>query len=311
MARMSRRISRRRFVDGTVRLALLTPVIHLELTAAGQTRTPFRAVDRRTLRAAADVIIPAQRQMPAASAVGAVRYIERIAAADRAVEGLLRDGLRAIAAHAEATQNIRFDQLTIERQTEVLAHVETTNTPASFFGTLRDLVYEAYYTQPGVQKLVGYNFRSGRRRTAPVAPFDEQLVARVRQQKPIYRQVILMAADRVDVVVIGSGAAGAAVTWRLATYGASVLCLEQGDWLRPDDFRVGAARIRSVAAPRPIRVLAERPQAARGLSGDHRRRWPDEHRDVERRRRQHGPLGRAFPAVSSLGLRRAATRRCR
>ena len=45
-----------------------------------------------------------------------------------------------------------------------------------------------------------------------------------------------MAADRVDVVVIGSGAAGAAVAWRLATYGASVLCLEQGDWLRPDDF---------------------------------------------------------------------------
>jgi hypothetical protein len=190
MARMSPRISRRRFVDGTVRLALFTPLIHLEpLTAAGQTGTPFRAVDRRTLRAAADVIIPARRQMPAAAAVGAIRYIERIAAADRAVEDLLRNGLRVIAAHAEATHNIRFDQLTIERQTEVLAHVETTNTPANFFGMLRDLVYEAYYTQPGVQKLIRYNFRSGRRRTAPVAPFDEQLVARVRQQKPIYRQV--------------------------------------------------------------------------------------------------------------------------
>jgi hypothetical protein len=190
MARMSQRISRRRFVDGTVRLALFTPLIHLEpLTATGQTRTPFHAVDRRTLRAAADVIIPAQRQMPAASAVGAVRYIERIAAADRAVEDLLREGLRAIAAHAAAAQNIRFDQLAIERQNEVLAHVETTNTPADFFGTLRDLVYEAYYTQPSVQKLVRYNFRSGRRRTAPVAPLDEQLVARVRQQKPFYRQV--------------------------------------------------------------------------------------------------------------------------
>jgi hypothetical protein len=190
MARMSPRISRRRFVGGTVRLTLVTPLIHLDpLSAAEQTRAPFRAVDRQTLRAAADVIIPAQRQMPAASAVGAVRYIERIAAADRAVENLLRDGLRAIAAHADARQNTRFDQLTIERQTEVLAHVETTNTPPNFFGTLRDLVYEAYYTQPGVQKLVRYHFRSGRRRTAPVAPFDEQLVARVRQQKPIYRQV--------------------------------------------------------------------------------------------------------------------------
>ena len=177
-------------MDGTVRLALVTPLIHLQpLTAAGQPRTPFRAADRRTLRAAADVIIPAQRQMPAASAVGAVSYIERIAAADRGVEGLLRDGLRAIAVRAEAAHNLRFDQLAIERQTEVLVHVETANTPANFFATLRDLVYEAYYTQPSVQKLVRYNFRSGRRRTAPVVPFDEQLVARVRRQKPFYRQV--------------------------------------------------------------------------------------------------------------------------
>ena len=188
MACMLQRISRRRFVDGTVRLALFTPLIHLEpLTAAG--RALFPAVDRQTLRAAADVIIPAHRQMPAASAVGAVTYIARIAAADRTLGDLLSDGLRAIAAHAGAAQGIRFDQLAIERQTEVLARVETTNTPANFFGTLRDLVYEAYYTQPRVQKLIRYNFRSGSRRTAPVVPLDEQLVARVRRQKPIYRQV--------------------------------------------------------------------------------------------------------------------------
>jgi choline dehydrogenase-like flavoprotein len=45
-----------------------------------------------------------------------------------------------------------------------------------------------------------------------------------------------MPVERADVVVIGSGAAGAAVTWRLATHGAAVVCLEQGDWLRPGDF---------------------------------------------------------------------------
>jgi choline dehydrogenase-like flavoprotein len=45
-----------------------------------------------------------------------------------------------------------------------------------------------------------------------------------------------VTAARVDAVVIGSGAAGAAVSWRLATRGASVVCLEQGDWLRPGDF---------------------------------------------------------------------------
>jgi len=45
-----------------------------------------------------------------------------------------------------------------------------------------------------------------------------------------------MPRDRADVVVIGSGAAGAAVAWRLASRGARVVCLEQGDWLRPGDF---------------------------------------------------------------------------
>ncbi len=45
-----------------------------------------------------------------------------------------------------------------------------------------------------------------------------------------------MSDARVDVLVIGSGAAGAALTWRLSSLGATVLCLEQGDWHRPDDF---------------------------------------------------------------------------
>lgn len=36
-----------------------------------------------------------------------------------------------------------------------------------------------------------------------------------------------------DVIVIGSGAGGAAVSARLAEHGISVLCLEQGDWVDP------------------------------------------------------------------------------
>ena len=36
---------------------------------------------------------------------------------------------------------------------------------------------------------------------------------------------------RPDVLVIGSGAAGAALSLRLAEHGARVVCLEQGDWV--------------------------------------------------------------------------------
>jgi choline dehydrogenase-like flavoprotein len=45
-----------------------------------------------------------------------------------------------------------------------------------------------------------------------------------------------MKDEIADVLVIGSGPAGAAVTKRLADLGAKVVCLEQGDWVNPADY---------------------------------------------------------------------------
>ena len=42
--------------------------------------------------------------------------------------------------------------------------------------------------------------------------------------------------ETVDVLIIGSGASGAAVAWSLAETRMNILCLEQGDWTRPTDF---------------------------------------------------------------------------
>src|SRR5229473_3444591 len=42
--------------------------------------------------------------------------------------------------------------------------------------------------------------------------------------------------ERVDVLIIGSGASGAAVAWSLAETRMRILCLEQGDWVRSTDF---------------------------------------------------------------------------
>ena len=39
--------------------------------------------------------------------------------------------------------------------------------------------------------------------------------------------------DKVDVLVIGAGASGAAFSWKLAKSGIKVMCLEQGDWINP------------------------------------------------------------------------------
>ena len=40
-------------------------------------------------------------------------------------------------------------------------------------------------------------------------------------------------ADKVDVLVIGAWASGAALAWSLAESGIQVLCLEQGGWVDP------------------------------------------------------------------------------
>ncbi|MEZ5851438.1 MAG: GMC family oxidoreductase [Hyphomicrobiaceae bacterium] len=42
--------------------------------------------------------------------------------------------------------------------------------------------------------------------------------------------------EMVDVLIIGSGASGAAVAWSLAETRMRILCLEQGDWIKPTEF---------------------------------------------------------------------------
>jgi choline dehydrogenase-like flavoprotein len=45
------------------------------------------------------------------------------------------------------------------------------------------------------------------------------------------------AADPVvDVLIVGAGAAGAAVAWSLAETRMRIVCLEQGGWMRPDEY---------------------------------------------------------------------------
>jgi choline dehydrogenase-like flavoprotein len=45
-----------------------------------------------------------------------------------------------------------------------------------------------------------------------------------------------MAEEAVDVLIIGAGAAGAAFAWSLAETRMNILCLEQGDWMTPEQY---------------------------------------------------------------------------
>ena len=45
----------------------------------------------------------------------------------------------------------------------------------------------------------------------------------------------------VDILIIGSGASGGAVAWRLSDAGFSILCLEQGGWQKPEEYSTASA----------------------------------------------------------------------
>ena len=45
-----------------------------------------------------------------------------------------------------------------------------------------------------------------------------------------------MSEQPVDVLIVGSGAAGAAFAWSLAETRMNILCLEQGDWMKSDAY---------------------------------------------------------------------------
>ena len=42
--------------------------------------------------------------------------------------------------------------------------------------------------------------------------------------------------DKVDVLISGAGASGAAVAWSLAETKMHIVCLEQGDWMNPAEY---------------------------------------------------------------------------
>ena len=115
--------------------------------------------------------------------------------------------------------------------------------------------------------------------------------------------------DMVDVLIIGSGASGAAVAWSLAETRMRILCLEQGDWMKPTDFPSNG---RDWEARRYTDFdISPNRRGARHRLSDQRRQLADEGRQLQRRRRQHDHVHGALPAHAPVRLPRAVARRRR
>jgi hypothetical protein len=144
----------------------------------------------RTLRAWVDVLIPAQRQRPAASAVAAAEYIDATALHAARMRGPLIGMLDALERLSQERLGTEFASLNQADQTRVLQAIEEADA-VGMFGVVRDLAYEAYYTHPDVldvlERETGWRYEaafSG----SEMEQFDERLLTRMRSTPARWRE---------------------------------------------------------------------------------------------------------------------------
>jgi len=142
---------------------------------------------REALRAAMDEIIPSSDVMPAASAAGGLEYVERVCEQELDIRVDLQQVLNLLGKMSEAHFHMAFGRISSARRVEILTELET-HSP-EVFTRLRDLVYESYYTQPNVWKLIGYELHPTNGSGPHMMPFDDSVLAKVRKMPKLYREV--------------------------------------------------------------------------------------------------------------------------
>jgi hypothetical protein len=185
--------SRRRFVGSALQGVASVGVSRLAAGASSSTGAKsatsaapaFLPEQRSTLAAAMDEIIPAAQGLPSASQAGCLDYLARAWPEDAGLRVELVKSLEAASESARAAFGREFDRLDSEGRIAALQRLEQSD-PAAF-RSLRDTVYEAYYTRPEVWKRLGHEFYPPERPGPLPPPFDESLLARVRQMPRLYR----------------------------------------------------------------------------------------------------------------------------
>ena len=133
-----------------------------------------------------DEIIPSSDGMPAASAAGGLEYLEHVWRQEAELRADLQQALDALGQMSETNFHAPFAGISPSQRVEVLTKIET-QSPA-VFAKLRDLVYESYYTQPSVWKLIGYELHPTNQSGPHMKPFDDSVLAKVRKMPKMYRE---------------------------------------------------------------------------------------------------------------------------
>ncbi|MDQ2842566.1 MAG: gluconate 2-dehydrogenase subunit 3 family protein [Acidobacteriota bacterium] len=175
---MSADWTRRHFLNTSL-AGVAAPALIKSIQAAPAVTQSLSDPERATLKAIVDEIIPAGHGMPSASEVGGVRYLESLIAKEPGMGQVLEGCVAAL-------NNSGFAHLS---QTERIAALEKLEkeSPANF-ALLRDSVYESYYTNPQVWKLIGYDLYPTDHTGPHMKPFDKSVIASVSQKPRYYRE---------------------------------------------------------------------------------------------------------------------------
>src|SRR5215472_13747331 len=176
------KLARRRFLSTTLGGWLALGGAPPKKVGQGPSQPASAGLDHRrreSLRAAMDEIIPRRDGMPAASDVGGLEYLERVGLAESEIAADLQQALDSLGRLSESRFRAAFAKLSSPQRVEILSALETDS--PEVFGRLRDHVYESYYTQPRVWKLIGYDFYPTNASGPHMKPFDDSLLAKVRK----------------------------------------------------------------------------------------------------------------------------------
>jgi Gluconate 2-dehydrogenase subunit 3 len=194
---MKKRWTRRKFLESTLKSSIAAGgalgagvVMPAEPRTVNQGQQNSDALDvqqRELLRVAMDEIIPAVDGMPAASEVGGVEYLTRIARGNPKIRKDLQKSLSTLAEFSRKQFGKEFTSLARPERVEALKKFEALR-PRQNFVKLRDYVYEAYYTQPKVWKQLGYPFYPTNAAGPRMKPFDPSSLDGVRKIGKLYRE---------------------------------------------------------------------------------------------------------------------------
>ncbi|HEU5237686.1 MAG TPA: gluconate 2-dehydrogenase subunit 3 family protein [Pyrinomonadaceae bacterium] len=155
----------------------------LDQQAASTSSGTFGSSELPLLRAVLDLIVPAEDDLPAVTTVSGIEYLQSVGREQRSIQEEIRDLLVELNRASQGMFRTAFEDSPEEFRIQTLRELE--KRAPKLFRSFVSYVYEAYYTQPRVQCLIGCESKT----TTTMSQEDEKLLLQVRKMERVYREV--------------------------------------------------------------------------------------------------------------------------